>query len=199
MPMGNLRSVQNAIHENGFEVESVATQQEFESLTHLVIPGVGAFSAVMKHLEDDGLVEPIRDFARSGRPVLGICVGMQLLAEFGTEGSLSSGLGLVDGTVERLPVAADVPLPHVGWSGVRFTRPHPVLEGVKPDRDFYFVHSYAIMQTKADQVLGKSEYGAVFPAIVGKANVVGFQFHPEKSQANGLKLLENFGRWDGKC
>lgn len=199
MPIGNLRSVQNAVSANGFDPVSVAEGRELDDLSHLIIPGVGAFAAVMAHLREANLVEPIRQFARSGRPVLGICVGMQLLAQHGREGGACEGLGLVEGTVERLVVDKDVPLPHVGWSSVNFTRPHPVLDGMKPDRDFYFVHSYAISTTNETEVIGETTYGTPFPSIIGQKNVIGFQFHPEKSQTNGLRLLENFGCWDGVC
>lgn len=199
MPMGNLRSVHNALFENGFDPLPVNRHSDFDGLSHLIVPGVGNFSAVMRHLEEDGLTAPIRDFAASGRPLLGICVGMQLLAIRGSEGGDTAGLGLVDGVVERLPAGSGRVLPHVGWSSVRFVRDHPVLDGVKPGRDFYFVHSYAMLVEDESEALGLTDYGAEFVSIVGKGNVVGFQFHPEKSQANGLRLLENFGWWDGRC
>lgn len=197
MPIGNLRSVFNALHENGFDPQFVDETSDFDDLTHLVVPGVGNFAAVMRHLEQAGLPARIRAFAESGRPLLGICAGMQLFAERGTEGGDTEGLALVDGIVDRLPENG-LPLPHVGWSTVELRHRHPVFEGVKPGRDFYFVHSYAI-QTSDEQAMGVTEYGVPFASIVGRANVVGFQFHPEKSQANGLKLLENFGHWDGRC
>lgn len=199
MPMGNLRSVYNALFESGFDPEFVDKNADFDELTHLIVPGVGNFTAVMRHLEEDGLVERIRAFASSGRPLLGICAGMQLLAMRGTEGGDTEGLGLVDGVVERLPSSNGLVLPHVGWSTVTLRHPHPVLDGIKPGRDFYFVHSYAMQTDRDEEALGETEYGVPFVSIVGKANVIGFQFHPEKSQSNGLKLLENFCRWDGKC
>ena len=199
MPMGTLRSVHNALHENGFDPVFVDRECDFDDLTHLIVPGVGNFKAVMHHLAEAGLVERIRDFAASGRPLLGICAGMQLLAMRGTEGGDTEGLQLVDGVVDRLPGEDGLVLPHVGWSSVTFRHHHPILEGVKPGRDFYFVHSYAMQVEESEEALGSTEYGIPFVSIVGKANVVGFQFHPEKSQANGLKLLENFGWWDGSC
>jgi imidazole glycerol-phosphate synthase subunit HisH len=199
MPMGNLRSAYNAVYENGFDPVFVDAGSDFDGLTHLIVPGVGHFKAVMQHLEQDGLAGRIRAFAASGRPLLGICAGMQLLAERGTEGGETPGLGLVHGSVERLPDGNGLVLPHVGWSGVTFHFDHPVTEGVKHGRDFYFVHSYALQTMHEDEALGVSEYGSSFVSIVAKANVVGFQFHPEKSQANGLKLIENFCHWDGRC
>lgn len=198
MPMGNLRSAYNAVYENGFDPVFVDGNDDFDDLTHLIVPGVGNFSAVMGHLEDKGVADRIRTFAGTGRPVLGICAGMQLLAERGVEGGETRGLGLVHGRVERLPEDGQV-LPHVGWSTVKFRFDHPVLENVKPGRDFYFVHSYALFTDRDDEFLGETEYGVPFASIVTRGNVVGFQFHPEKSQANGLKLIENFCLWDGKC
>jgi glutamine amidotransferase len=199
MPMGNLQSAYNAIYENGFDPVFVEEAGECEELTHLIVPGVGNFRAVMNHLENRGVADGIRAFAASGRPLLGICAGMQLLARHGTEGGGSPGLGLVEGEVTRLPAENGLVLPHVGWSPVQIQRDHPVLEGVKPGRDFYFVHSYGMHMEDASQCIGETVYGAPFVSIVAKQNVVGFQFHPEKSQANGLLLLENFCRWDGKC
>ena len=199
MPIGNLRSVRNAVYENGFDPELVGKDADFDELSHLIVPGVGNFTAVMRHLEEEGLADRLRDFAASGRPVLGICAGMQLLATRGTEGGDTPGLGLVDATVKRLPEESGLVIPHVGWSSVTLHFPHPVTEGVKPGRDFYFVHSYAMHTDTPHAPLGTSEYGTEFVSIVARDNVVGFQFHPEKSQANGLKLIENFCNWDGRC
>lgn len=199
MPMGNLRSAYNAIYENGFDPLFVDEHSDFDGLTHLIVPGVGNFSAVMRHLEEVGLPDRIRAFAASGRPLLGICVGMQLLAQRGTEGGDTPGLGLVGGEVVRLPEGNGQLLPHVGWSTVKIRFDHPILDGVKPGRDFYFVHSYGLQTDRDDEFLGETEYGTPFVSIVAKRNVVGLQFHPEKSQANGLRLLENFCNWDGLC
>jgi len=200
MPMGNLRSAYNAVYENGFDPMLLDKDGAFDDLSHLIVPGVGNFRAVMQHLEGEGLPARIKDFAASGRPVLGICVGMQLFAERGTESGETAGLGLVHGTVERLPAEEkSLVLPHVGWSTVTVHFDHPVTDGIKPGRDFYFVHSYALQTDNPEEALGETEYGAPFVSIVARDNVVGFQFHPEKSQSNGLKLIENFCRWDGRC
>lgn len=199
MPMGNLRSAYNAIYENGFDPVLVDNNGSFDDLTHLIVPGVGNFTAVMRHLEEDGLADRIRDFAASGRPLLGICAGMQLLATRGVESGPTDGLGLIEAEVTRLPDGDGRVLPHVGWSSVLICNPHPVLDGIKPGRDFYFVHSYGMHTARPEHTVGKTEYGTTFASIVAKDNAVGFQFHPEKSQANGLKLLENFCHWDGTC
>lgn len=199
MPMGNLRSAYNSVYENGFDPVLVDKHCELDDLTHLIVPGVGNFTAVMHHLKEDGMLDRIRGFAASRRPLLGICAGMQLLAERGTEGGDTLGLGLIDGHVERLPEGDGRILPHVGWSSVRIRLQHPVLDGIKPGRDFYFVHSYAMHTDRDEEFVGETEYGVPFASIVAKDNVVGFQFHPEKSQRNGLKLIENFCNWDGTC
>lgn len=200
MPMGNLRSVHNAVYENGFDPVFVDKDADFTDLTHLIVPGVGNFCAVMEHLDSVALSCRIRQFAASGRPLLGICAGMQLLAEEGTEGGNVPGLGLVHGRIERLPEGDKaLVLPHVGWSPVTFQFKHPVVDGIKQGRDFYFVHSYALQTHCPEEALGESHYGTPFASIVVRKNVIGFQFHPEKSQSNGLRLLENFCRWDGQC
>ncbi|MBJ3785063.1 imidazole glycerol phosphate synthase subunit HisH [Devosia sediminis] len=199
MPLGNLQSVWNALYTSGFDPEFVDEHSNFDDFSHLIIPGVGHFKAVMDHLHDKDLPKRILDFAASGRPTLGICVGMQLLGLSSTEGDVETqGLGLVNGMVTRLPTEGQV-LPHVGWSTVEFKRSHPVTEQLKQGRDYYFVHSYAMTAEIEDPVIGVSSYGRDFVSIVGQDNVVGFQFHPEKSQANGLQLLTNFAYWDGKC
>src|ERR1043166_5724812 len=167
MPMGNLRSVYNALYENGFDPEFVDASSDYDGLTHLVVPGVGNFAAVMRHLTQAGLVERIRAFAGSGRPLLGICAGMQLLALRGTEGGGSAGLGLVDAVGERRPEGDGLVLPHVGWSSVALRRPHPVIDGLKPGRDFYFVHSYAMQTEREDEAIGETSYGIPFVSIVG--------------------------------
>ena len=200
MPIGNLQSVMNAVYENGFDPVLVDENADLDDLTHLIVPGVGHFRAVMQHLEALGWPDKVRAFAASGRPTLGICVGMQLLSTRGMEGEETPGLGLVKALVDRLPEGNDMlRLPHMGWNSVALRRKHPVLDGIKPNRDFYFVHTYA-MQTEDDaDWIGETVYGHPFTSIVGRDNVLGFQFHPEKSQTNGMKLIENFCNWDGKC
>jgi glutamine amidotransferase len=197
MPIGNLQSAYNALYELGLDIVWVDERSHLDELTHLIVPGVGHFQAVMRNLASRGLSEKIRGFAETGRPLLGICVGMQLLATTGTEGTETPGLGLIPGRVTRLPDG--LRLPHVGWNTVELRQRHPIFEGIKPGRDFYFVHSYAFCTDEEGDALGETEYGTRFASVVGRDNVVGFQFHPEKSQINGLKLLENFCNWDGAC
>jgi len=197
MEMGNLRSVANAVHQLGFDPRVVSAPQQLDDLGHLIIPGVGQFATAMRQVSERGLYEPVRRFAAAGKPVMGICLGMHLLAGRGDEGGEAQGFELIPGRVMRLPADDGLRVPHVGWNRAMLRRTHPVLDGLKPDRDFYFVHSYAFRAANADDVLAEPDYGTPFASIVGRGNVVGLQFHPEKSQVSGLKLLDNFCLWDG--
>ncbi|RZJ01666.1 MAG: imidazole glycerol phosphate synthase subunit HisH [Brevundimonas sp.] len=197
--MGNLRSVANAFYENGLEVEVISEPDRLEDYSHLVLPGVGHFGKAVKNIDERGFRGPLAALAAAGRPMLGLCVGMQLLAEVGTEGGESRGLGLVAGRVTAIPPAPGKRIPHVGWNELNIQRDHPVFNGLKQGRDFYFVHSYQFDVADPDNLLGSTDYEGQVTAVVGRANVIGFQFHPEKSQVNGAKLLENFADWDGVC
>jgi glutamine amidotransferase len=199
-PIGNLQSAYNALYQLG--LDPVWIDENFRSdddLTHLIVPGVGHFGAVMAYFNERGFSDRIRSFAATGRPLLGICVGMQVLATTGTEGGETPGIGLIDARVERLPEENGLTLPHVGWNNVALSVDHPVFADIKPNRDFYFVHSYGVTTASEADSLGTTVYGRRFASIIGRDNVLGFQFHPEKSQTNGLKLLENFCLWDGRC
>ena len=197
--MGNLRSVASAVAQNGYEAKVTASPDEVEGFTHLILPGVGAFHRAMRKLSETGMGEAVRAFAASSRPVLGICLGMQLLASSGEEGEETEGLDLIPGRVRRLSGEGGLPLPHVGWNAARFRRGHRVFDGVKPGRDYYFVHSFVLDTREPDCAVAQTEYGETFCSIAARGNVIGFQFHPEKSQANGLRLIENFCAWDGRC
>lgn len=199
MEMGNLRSVSNAVHSLGFDPKIVRGPEELDEVTHLIVPGVGAYSTAMRHLERQGLKDALVAYAASGRPLLGICLGMHLLSTEGDEGGRTAGLGLVPGRVVRLEPGAGLAVPHVGWNNADFRAPHPVLDKVRSGSDFYFVHSYQFVCNREADVLGSTDYGPRLVSVLGRGNVVGFQFHPEKSQANGLRLIENFCDWDGRC
>lgn len=196
--IGNLGSLRNALYSQGWDSVSVSKPSDLARLTHLLLPGVGAFFDAMKRLHDSGLIDPIRRFAADGHPIMGICLGMQLLADLGTEGGSVEGLGLVPGRVVHIE-ASGLRLPHVGWNNAYQERSHPLLKGIRNDVDFYFVHSYCFKAVQECNVLAFTEYGERFASIVGQGNVVGAQFHPEKSQSNGLRLLDNFCEWDGRC
>jgi glutamine amidotransferase len=201
LEMGNLRSVSNAIDHLGYDAALVTGPGELASLTHLVLPGVGSFHTAMRRMHQRDLVKATRQFAASGRPVLGLCLGMQILADWGDEGERTEGLGLVPGEVRRLDEkrVTGGAVPHVGWNAVEWVGTHPVLRGIRSGADFYFVHSYYVASNDPATVLGTTEYGERFPSVMGRDNVLGFQFHPEKSQANGLRLIEAFCGWDGRC
>jgi glutamine amidotransferase len=199
LKLGNLGSVVNALAQNGFDAVVVDDPARIEDLTHLVVPGVGHFTAAMAEAKRMQATGAVRRFAASGRPVLGICLGMQLLASHGYEGEGSAGFDLIPGRVDRLPVEPGLRLPHVGWNRVMPLRAHPVLDGIKPERDFYFVHTYAYTCADAGDVLAETDYGQRFTSLVARGNIVGAQFHPEKSQVSGLRMLENFCLWDGRC
>jgi imidazole glycerol-phosphate synthase subunit HisH len=201
--LGNLCSVTNALDSQGHDCRTVTSASAFDDLTHLILPGVGNFRSAMQRMEQRALVQPLREFAASGRPFLGICLGMQLLASSGDEGGNGPGLGLIPGQVRRLDAALVPQIPHVGWNGLLFAGSrwsrHPVAAKVKPGVDMYFVHSYHFDAVAPDDVLATTDMGQSVAAIVGRGNVLGFQFHPEKSQTNGLRLLDNFATWDGTC
>ena len=199
MEMGNLRSVSNAVHGLGYDFLIVKEPSTLTQVSHLIIPGVGSYAKAIKTLTSQGLLEPIRDFVAQGKPLMGICLGMQLLSTTGDEGGSSEGLGLIPGAVSKIPAKQNYPVPHIGWNGLDVRRSHPILKGLKPEVDFYFIHSYQFMTDDLSHSVAMTDYGIPLAAIVGKDNVVGCQFHPEKSQANGLKLLENFCDWDGRC
>lgn len=199
LEMGNLRSVMNALNECGLDTEQVDAPDALENYSHLVLPGVGHFRAGVDAIDRKNFRQPLKDWVAAERPLLGLCVGMQLMADTGTEGGISQGLGLVPGEVRRIPDAPGRAIPHVGWNGLEIKRGHPVLGDLKPDRDFYFVHSYSFHCAQAEDLVAQADYGVKLSAIVAHGSAIGIQFHPEKSQLNGLKLLENFGYWDGKC
>lgn len=197
--IGNQGSIREAVHSLGYDSVSISAPEQLEELTHLILPGVGAYSHAMGQLQRSGLIEPLLDFAESGRPLLGICLGMQLLASVGDEDGPSEGLGLIEGRVSKLPERSVFRVPHVGWNEVSFARQHPVFDGVKDGMDFYFVHSYQFLPVSEAVTLGYTHHGDLIVCAVGAGNVVGLQFHPEKSQKNGLRMLENFCEWDGVC
>ena len=196
--VGNLGSLRNALLSQGWDPSLVSNANDLTHLTHLILPGVGSFASYMHSLHQARLTKPICDFSGSGRPLLGICLGMQILSSRGSEGGNVEGLDLIPGYVAPIS-AIGVRLPHVGWNNIDQLYSHPVLRGVRNDVDFYFVHGYRFHSDDSSHVLAQTEHGETFPAIVGRANVFGVQFHPEKSQENGLRVLDNFCLWDGLC
>ena len=195
----NLRSLTNAVDSLGYDFTLLDDPSGLDALSHVIIPGVGSFATAAQRLADRGWPAELRNFSRAGKPLAGICLGMHLLGIGGDEGGRSEGLGLIDGWVEKLDANQVPAIPHVGWNSVEFTRTHPALSGVASGVDFYFVHSFHLRTAHEQDVLGSTNCGQRFASIVANGNVVGFQFHPEKSQVNGLRILDNFCAWDGMC
>lgn len=194
---GNIRSVAKAFEHEGVEVTLTADPAVARQADRLVLPGQGHFGQCIGALEERGLVDAVREVVAAERPFIGICVGMQLLYEGSEEAPTARGLGILPGLVSRIPTAR--PLPHVGWNAVHFSeraREDPLLAGVASEepRYFYHVHSYARLDPEPQELLGRCEYDAWFATIVGGDGVWGVQFHPEKSQEDGLRILGNFGR-----
>lgn len=188
---GNVRSVANLLGMLG-DTQVSNDPEVIASASHLVLPGVGAYGAAMARIAQQLPMEAVkRAVFEQGKPFLGICVGMQVLGDEGWEFGVNPGLGWIPGRVERLHTR-DLPLPHVGWNDIRGERPHPLLNGLQDLPDFYFVHSYAFQTVDPSHVLATAEYGSRFAAVVGCDNILGVQFHPEKSQRAGAQLLKNF-------
>jgi glutamine amidotransferase len=189
---GNLRSVARACASQGYEPLVSCEAREIERAEALVLPGVGAAADTMRNLNDGGLVEPIKDYIKSGRPFLGVCMGQQALLSFSEEGGRHECLDVIPGRVRRLPGGLKVP--HMGWNRVRPVVEHPAFAGIEPGSYFYFVHSYYPDPEDRSWVIGETEYGVTFASVLGKDNVIATQFHPEKSGASGLRFYGNFLR-----
>lgn len=195
--IGNLRSIEKALQRVGAEVLRTDDPDSVRNADRLVLPGVGAFGACIDEIRDRDLEGPIQDAIDAGTPFLGVCVGMQLLFDVGLEKGSHRGLGVLPGRVVHFHEAADgmaedLVVPHMGWNALDPQREHPLLEGTGDPAYVYFVHSYHAVADEPDDVLATTTYGHPFPAVVQRENVHGVQFHPEKSQAPGLRLLENF-------
>jgi len=192
--MGNLRSVQKAFESLGQDARVTRSPQAIRDASHVVLPGVGAFGDCMANLERYELVEPIRRAIQSGKPFLGICLGLQLLFTESEEFGTHQGLGIVRGKVRRFP-AAGLKVPHMGWNSIRVTRTAPPLAGVDTGAFVYFVHSYYVDPEDRSVACTETEYGAPFVSSIGRENLFACQFHPEKSQTVGLSIIRNFSRW----
>ncbi|ACL19547.1 imidazole glycerol phosphate synthase, glutamine amidotransferase subunit [Desulfitobacterium hafniense DCB-2] len=190
---GNLRSVEKALWKLGYPAKVLESPAELMAVKGIILPGVGAFADAMAALEEKGWIQPLIHYAHSGKPFLGICLGMQVLFEVGEEHGEHKGLGLLPGRVVRFPAGRKIP--HMGWNTLHQEKPCRLLEGIPDEAYFYFVHSYYVASEEQEILAGMSDYGVPFPALVGRDNVWGAQFHPEKSSPWGLKLLENFGKW----
>jgi glutamine amidotransferase len=198
---GNLASAAKALARaaNGkASIVTTADPQAVKDAERIVLPGVGAFADCMKGLSGiAGMVEALREkVLKQGAPFLGICVGMQLLATVGREFGDHAGLGWIAGEVVKIaPNDAALKIPHMGWNDLKKVRSHPLLEGVPDGAQAYFVHSFQLVPALSEDMIATTDYGGALTAMVGNENIAGTQFHPEKSQATGLRLLENFLGW----
>ncbi|MCX6809664.1 MAG: imidazole glycerol phosphate synthase subunit HisH [Candidatus Berkelbacteria bacterium] len=193
--MSNLGSIGNALSECGAENVIIANDpKELKSATHIILPGVGSFKDGMDNLVKFGFKDAIRDAALVDKvPILGICLGMQLMADKGYEGGEVDGLGLISGVVDKLkPVNKQEKIPHVGWNEIYCKQKNPIFEGIPDGTDFYFVHSYHFIPKKKSNILSETPYCGNFVSSIVSDNIYGTQFHPEKSQRPGFQLLRNF-------
>ncbi len=191
--MGNLRSVQKAFEHIGAQAVITTDPETIEQSPAIVLPGVGAFGDAMRNLREAGLDAAIHRVVEAGKPFLGICLGQQLMFETSEEMGQHQGLGLLRGHVRRFP-DSELKVPHIGWNQIHIRREDPLLAGVESESFAYFVHSYYVEPQDEEVILATTDYGIDFASIVGRDQMWGIQFHPEKSQDVGLRILENFVR-----
>ena len=188
--LGNLASIKQSFQKAGIDLVLSDDAETIMQAESLILPGVGAFGSAMAMLESKGLVEAITLYAKQNRPLLGICLGMQLLYESSIEFGMTKGLGLLKGHVKAIPKSVTVP--HMGWNRLKFAKPsHPIVKYSDNDDDVYFVHSYYVDGNEND-IIAYTNYGLKIPAIVGKDNLIAMQFHPEKSGAAGARLIRSY-------
>jgi glutamine amidotransferase len=200
---GNLSSVQRALDRLGFPCRITLDRAEVRAAERIIFPGVGAAGKAMNDLRALGLDDAIRDGYECGKPVLGICLGAQIILEKSEENDTPC-LGLIKGRVVRFPEplsasgGGSLKVPHMGWNGILLQKSHPVLAGITPADEFYFVHSYYPLPEEDERVIALTDYGIRFPSVIGRRNLIAMQFHPEKSGTAGLRVLRNFCTWDGR-
>jgi len=196
---GNLRSVQRACAEVGARAVISNDPAQVKAASRIIFPGVGAAGSAMASLRRNGLADALRSAVDDGKPVLGICLGLQISLRHSEESDTET-LGLIPGETRRFRLdCPELKIPHMGWNEVRPVRPHPLLDGIEPGDEFYFVHAYYPAPKEQACVYARTTYEDDFAAAVGRGNYFGVQFHPEKSGRVGLRLLERFTGWDGQC
>ena len=188
--VGNIHNLKNALDFGGIENRLVTDPDEVKKADRILLPGVGAFAPAMDHLKKSGMLDALQEKFQSGAPMLGVCVGAQLLLDNSEEDGFHDGLGWIPGKVKRF--SHELKVPQIGWNSVKKQKNNLLFNHVSDEMYFYFVHSYHLELRNLDQVLGMTNYGYDFASVVCKENLWGVQFHPEKSQAAGLKLLNNF-------
>ncbi len=192
--MGNLASVRNAFAKLGADTVVESDPDRFQDYDKLILPGVGAFGDAMEHLRERNMIEALQEYANSGKYILGICLGMQLLFDTSEEFGTHEGLGLIQGSVtpfDARKFSEPLKVPHMGWNRM-FTTSHPLFENLDEEHYLYFVHTYHVNCINKSDIIGKTDYGYEFTSAVAHHNVMGIQPHPEKSHKNGLHILENF-------
>jgi glutamine amidotransferase len=190
--MGNLRSVYNAIKHLGFDSCFVSDSNQLAYYDKIILPGVGAFSQAIDCLHSTGLTQSLNERKNSGAQILGICLGMQLMCKLSEEDGLFEGLGWFEAEVRRFPKAIGHRVPCIGWNSVKFQRENAIFNGIQSNDDAYFVHSYHVVCNNPEDVLATTEYGINFASMIQRDNIIGIQFHPEKSQEFGLQMMRNF-------
>lgn len=190
--VGNLRSVQKGFEKGGHFATIISDPAAIADAEKIVLPGVGAIGDGMAALHERGLVEPIRMAVDGGKPFLGICLGLQLLFDKSYEDGEHQGLGIIPGEVVRFDVPAEFKVPHMGWNQVTFRHKAPIFAGLESGTYFYFVHSYYVVPTDAEVIGTETDYASTFCSSIWRENIYATQFHPEKSQADGLRVLKNF-------
>ena len=192
--MGNLKSVYNALKKVNFDCQISSEVTDIEMADKLILPGVGAFKDAMDNLQNLDLILPIRKKVNDGCPLLGICLGMQMLFEEGYECELRKGLGFIEGKIKLMNSKENIKIPHIGWNRLEFNRENKILNNINKESFVYYVHSFMATEMIDENLIAYSKYGDInIPGIVNKGNVYGMQFHPEKSGEVGLKILKNFG------
>ena len=190
--MGNLRSVQKGFERVGHAATVTSDPKVIGSASKVVLPGVGAFGDAMDELRRRDLIVPVKEAIAAGKPFLGICLGLQLLFEVGHEGGQYEGLGVLGGDVVRFDLPHDYKVPHMGWNQLEIVRPAPILAGLASGTHAYFVHSYYGVPRDREVIAAETRYGVPFTSVVWRDNLFATQFHPEKSQSDGLRILRNF-------
>jgi glutamine amidotransferase len=190
--MGNLRSVQKAFEKLGHEAAICTDPSALAGADRVVLPGVGAFRDAISQLREQGFVGPLLDYIESDRPLLGICLGLQLLFDVSYEDGEYAGLGVIPGQVVRFTSEPGLKIPHMGWNGLDITCPNPLLAGIENGDHVYFVHSYYVVPHDQQVIAATTTHGRPFVSMIARGNLFATQFHPEKSQQVGLKLLQNF-------
>jgi glutamine amidotransferase len=198
---GNLTSVKLAFEHLGAQVEITDKPDVILRAERVVFPGVGAAKSAMSNLRELGILDALKQTIAKGTPFLGICIGMQLLLDFSEEDGGTPCMGILPGTVKRFrPADPMTKIPQMGWNAVGKARPHPIFDGIDDQSEFYFVHSYYPAPADKKLIIGETEYAdAVFASAAARDNLAAVQFHPERSGRIGLRMLENFCKWDGKC